>query len=43
MCVCVCEKGNFVDKQGNRTELVDISCVCTVGLPESMLIHVVVG
>ena len=56
VCVCVCvrarvrvsererEKGNFVDEQGNRTELVEILCVCSVGgLTELMLIHVVVG
>ena len=40
----MCVKGNFVDEQGNRTELVEILCVCSVGgLTELMLIHVVVG
>jgi hypothetical protein len=43
VCVCVCVKGNFVDEQGNRTELLEILCVRTVGgLTELMLIHVVV-
>jgi hypothetical protein len=40
----VCVKGNFVDEQGNRTELVEILCVYSVrGLTELKLIHVVVG
>jgi hypothetical protein len=30
VCVCVCVKGNFVDEQGNRTELVEILCVRAV-------------
>ena len=29
--VGVCVKGNFIDKQGNRTDLVEILCVCAVG------------
>ena len=37
----VCVKGNFVDEQGNRTELVEILCVYSVrGLTELKLIHV---
>jgi len=36
-CVCVCVKGNFVDKQGNRTELVEILCVCAVGEPPELI------
>ena len=44
MGVGVCVKGNFVDKQGNRTELVEILCARAVGgRNELMLIHVVVG
>jgi hypothetical protein len=40
----VCVKGNFVDEQGNRTELVEILCMCAMGgRTELMLIHVVVG
>ena len=42
--VCVCVKGNFVDEQGNRTELVEILCLNAMGgLTKLMLIHVVVG
>jgi len=29
--VCVCVKGNFLDEQGNRRDLVEIFCVCAVG------------
>ena len=29
--VCVCVKGNFIDEQGNRTDLVEILHVCAVG------------
>jgi hypothetical protein len=42
--VCVCVKGNFVDEQGNRTELVEIACVRAVGaVTELMLVGVEVG
>ena len=42
--VGVCVKGNFVDEQGNRTELVEILCVRSVGgLTELVVIHVVFG
>ena len=41
--VGVCVKGNFIDEQGNRTELVEILCARAVGgLTELMLIHVVI-
>jgi hypothetical protein len=44
MGVGVCVKGNFIDEQGNRTELVEILCARPMGgHTELMLIHVVVG
>ena len=44
VCVFVCLKGNFVDEQGNRPELVEILCVHAVGgPPELIMIRVVVG
>ena len=44
VCVCERERGNFVDEQRNRTEMVEILCVGAVGgLPEFMPIHVVLG
>ena len=36
-CVFVCLKGNFVDEQGNRPELVEILCVRAVGGPPELI------
>ena len=31
LCVCVYVKGNFVDEQGNRRELLEILCARDMG------------